>query len=90
MSALHLLDDFIECKLNAFNRIIYNSNIIFLNSLLAIETLPSEIQQQLQLLGEKDFQLEGTKKNCFSCFIPFASSSLQNYREIYSRSGVSF
>ena len=57
MSALHLLDDFIECKTLVIFYIFY----IFPFK-IAIETLPSEIQQQLQLLHEKDFQMEGKKK----------------------------
>lgn len=36
-------------------------SFIFWNIYLAIETLPSEIQQQLQLLSEKDSQIEGTQ-----------------------------
>ena len=56
MSALHLLDDFIECNF------IINFTLKFIIFTLAIETLPSEIQQQLQLLHEKDFQIEGKNK----------------------------
>lgn len=60
MSALHLLDDFIECNYNpakiSFVLILLLFYFYFYS---AIETIPSEVQQQLQLLNEKDFQIEG-------------------------------
>jgi hypothetical protein len=86
-SALHLLDDFLEC--NSFLQRIKESYVTFFY--IAIETIPSEIQQQLQLLQEKDIQIAGNS-HTFTCTYVANLTIMtlkKNLKKIYSRSEAS-